>query len=162
MNRGTGFEVLDDFAFSIGGMLFMAKQARKTKLTGIQELPDRENLVAKYRQTKMSKLAEPMPPARNKLLTTYASGEAGKPGAVPRFIGTYSSFYAGYGEFPEIPLNQVQINSPLGVLGAAKQVADQLTWKLRLTFSRFDGDTLTGQINGVLESRDSKLDVGKR
>jgi hypothetical protein len=160
---GTGFEVLDDFAFSIGGMLFMAKQARKTKMTGIADLPDGTELEAKYRETKLDKvLGAAMPAARKKHLTTFASGEFGKRGAVPRAIGTYASFYKGSGEFPEIPLNQVQINSPLGVLAAAKKVADQLTWTLRLTFSRFDGDTLTGKINGALESRDSKLDRGKR
>jgi hypothetical protein len=160
---GMGYEVLDDFAFSVGGTQFLAKQAQKTRLTGVKDLP--KEWVAHYRQTKAAAVAGAlagMPPARQKLLTTFSSGEEKKPGAIPRFIGTYSYFYATYGEMPDIPLNQVQILANVGVLGAAKQVADQHTWRLSLTFSRFDGDTLTGQIDGVLEGRDSKLDLGRR
>src|SRR5262249_39256979 len=69
---GMGYEVLDDFTFSIGSVLFMAQQARKTRLDGVHDLP--KECAGQYRRSKMAAIKgalAAMPPARQKLLTTY-------------------------------------------------------------------------------------------
>jgi hypothetical protein len=55
---------------------------------------------------------------------------------------------------PDIPLTQVRVNGVGGVLSLIREA--NLAWKLSLNFSRFDGDTLTGKIKGVLEGSDSR------
>jgi hypothetical protein len=57
-------------------------------------------------------------------------------------------------DMPNIPLTQVEVNGVGGVLSLTQKA--NLSWKLSLNFSRFDGDTLTGKIKGVLEGSDSR------
>jgi hypothetical protein len=93
-----------------------------------------------------------MHPHRAKYLTFYLDSKGdreGDPGAFPMKIGTYASFYNMACTTPNIPLTQVQIRATAGILPLAQQ--EDLTWKLTLNWSRFDGDTLTGKVNGVLE-----------
>jgi hypothetical protein len=158
---GIGYEVLDDFALSIGGLQFAAKQAKKTRLTGVNWLS--EQVQTHYKKTKVEAIfaAGAMHPARRAYMTKYDSeGDRFKAGKVPTQVDSYASFYAAEADMPNIPLSEVQINANVGVLGAAKKVADRLGWTLSLNFSRFDGDTLVGRIKGVLQGSDAQLDRG--
>jgi hypothetical protein len=153
---GDGFEVLADFAFSIGGITFTASQVGKTKGTGANALG--QDVKDYYRQKKTALVHEllqyrgTMANARAILLSEYhdSKGERKEDvGAVPRHIQTYGSFFAMDGNTPNIPLTQVQIRSTTGILPVVQK--ENLAWKLSLNWSRFDGDTLTGRVKGVLE-----------
>jgi len=157
---GQGYEVLDEFAFSIGGSRFTARQAQLTKMAGVN---GRDEWRSHYLKTKTQQLAgalAAMHPARRTRLTEMYSGDKNKAGAIPRHIGTYSSFYAAESDMPNIPLTQVGLRGNFGILSDEK-LANKLAWTLSLNFSRFDGDTLTGRVRGLLEGQDAQLDRGK-
>ena len=154
---GIGYEVLDDFAFSIGGMSFKAEQAEKTKMTGIKPLPEAGAVLSGYKQRKkdeVKKALGTMHPARAKALSEYDISEPEDKGGCPRHIQGYAGYFAMQADMPDIPLTQVEVNGVGGVLSLAREA--NLVWKLSLNFSRFDGDTLTGKIKGVLEGSDSR------
>jgi hypothetical protein len=160
---GDGHEVLVDFAFSIGGMLFQAKQVGKTKGAGANYLGDEVKNF--YRQTKAPlvkallndddtpKNPAVMHPARAKYLSEYSPGESKAKGHLPRHIFTYGTFFMMDADMFNIPLTQVQIRANRGILSLIAKA--NLAWKLSLNWSRFDGDTLTGKVKGVLEGSDS-------
>jgi hypothetical protein len=154
---GDGHEVLDDFAFSLGGMLFIARQAVKTKMTGINYLGDETKAFYKQEKTALVKKAlGTMHPARAKLLSEYytSKGERKEEGGIPRHIQNYASFFAMAADLPNMPLYNVQVRGGGGVVSLTQKAG--LVWKLSLNFSRFDGDTLTGKVKGVLAGSDSR------
>jgi hypothetical protein len=151
-----GHEHLEDFAFSIGGMLFTASQVGKTEGAGVTEVGARDDVQTKYMQKKRNLVealsirgGPQMHPDRLKHLTFYSKGDDKAKGDFPMKIWTYASFYNAQVTTPNIPLTQVQILATTGLL--ARVQAENLTWKLTLHWSRFDGDTLTGQVDGFLE-----------
>jgi hypothetical protein len=159
---GDGYEVLNDFTFSIGGMLCTAKQAVKTQMTGMYNIDKNEKGEDVQTEWKTKKTAavkavlEGMKiaqPARARLLSEYYEDEPEAQGGIPRHIKNETSFFIMAANLPDMPLNQVQIRAATGVLSLTRNA--NLAYKLSLTFSRFDSDTLTGQIKGVLEASDS-------
>jgi hypothetical protein len=75
---GIGYEVLDDFAFSIGGRLFMAEQARKTRMTGIKPLPEAGGVLNGYKKKKkdeVNRALGTMHPDRARLLSEHEIDE---------------------------------------------------------------------------------------
>jgi hypothetical protein len=71
---GIGYEVLDDFAFSIGGMSFKAEQVGKTRMTGIKPLPEAGAVLIGYRKKKKAEVTKglgTMHPDRARLLSEY-------------------------------------------------------------------------------------------
>jgi hypothetical protein len=152
---GDGHEVLEDFAFSIGGMLFQARQVGKTKGTGVNYLGDAVKAEYKQKKTALVKaFKNSMDQTRRKLVTEYYKDEPEERGGIPRHIQTYASFFTMHADMPNIPLTQVQVTGGRGVAWLTRQPG--LVWKLSLNFGRYDGDTLTGKIKGVLEGRDSR------
>jgi hypothetical protein len=150
---GDGHEVLDDFAFSIGGMKFQARQVGKTKGTGVNYLGDNVKNDYKQKKTQLMKAAlGAMHPVRAKYLSEYYKDEPENKGGIPRQIQTLASFFAMHADMPSIPLTQVQSHAYSGLLSITQRA--NLAWKLSLNFGRFDGDTLTGKIKGVLEGSD--------
>jgi hypothetical protein len=114
-----------------------------------------DDVKAFYRQQKtvqVKKFKDSMYAARRKLLTEYYKDEPESKGGIPRHIQTYASFFAMHADMPNIPLTHVQTHGIGGVLLLTQKAG--LVWKLSLNFSRFDGDTLTGKIKGVLEGSD--------
>jgi hypothetical protein len=171
---GDGHEVLEDFAFSIGTMMFTAGQVGKTKGTGVNNLgPDVGTYYKKQKTAEVEKLLGqlkpgsekrkskadapkgPMHPARAWQLSEYFnySGATAEDRAYPRNIQTLGSFFTMEANMPNIPLTRVQITGGRGVAWMTRQAG--LVWKLSLNFGRFDGDTLTGKVKGVLEGSDS-------
>jgi hypothetical protein len=152
---GDGHEVLEDFAFSIGTMMFTAGQVGKTKGTGVNYLGDDVKAYYKQRKTALVKtFKDSMSPARRKLLTEYYKDEPEERGGIPRHIHTYASFFTMHADMPNIPLTQVKVTGGRGVAWMTQKAG--LVWKLSLNFSRYDGDTLTGKVKGVLEGSDKR------
>jgi hypothetical protein len=154
---GIGYEVFDDFAFSIGGMSFKAEQVGKTRMTGINPLPKAGAVRNGYKRKKkdgVKKALGTMHPARAKALSEYDISEPEDKGGCPRHIQGYAGYFAMQADMPDIPLTQVEVHGVGGVLSLTREA--NLVWKLSLNFSRFDGDTLTGKIKGVLEGSDSR------
>jgi hypothetical protein len=132
-------------------MSFSALQVGKTKMTGRNDLG--ESVKTEYCQKKtalVEKLGgQGMIPQRAKYLTYYNMYHGKRDGPYPMHISTYGSFFAMEATMPNIPLTQVRILAVTGILPVVQK--ENLSWKLSLTWSRFDGDTLTGKIKGVLE-----------
>jgi hypothetical protein len=154
---GDGYEVLDDHAFSIGGMLFTAKQAQRTKMTGDNSLgKEVANGYIRKKTDEVKKVLKSMHKARQKYLSEYvdSSGLREEDGAAPRAIRSHATYYAMEATMPDIPLTQVRITGGRGVAWMTREAG--LVWKLTLNFSHFDADTLTGKVKGVLEGSDKR------
>ena len=135
----------------------MAEQARKTKMTGIKPLPEAGGVLNGYKKKKkdeVNRALGTMHPDRARLLSEHEIDEPEDKGGGPRHIQGYAGYFAMQADMPNIPLTQVEVNGVGGVLSLTQKA--NLSWKLSLNFSRFDGDTLTGKIKGVLEGSDSR------
>jgi hypothetical protein len=165
---GTGYEVLIDFGFSIGGTKFTAQQAKLTRMTGIYGRPDWRNEYLAIKPMRLGlNLKDPgtalpgtalatMNPDRRKYLTQNPDTD---PPYLPIKIGVdYSSYFGMESNMPKIPLTNVAITGITGgILAVARQPA-MFDWTLSLKFGRFDGDTLTGRIWGELEGSKNHTD----
>jgi hypothetical protein len=113
-------------------------------------------LKAHYIKTKWEAVnggAAGMHPARRAYMTKYDSEKDRLKGKPPSRIEDYATWYTPEADIPNLPLTQVASHGFAGILSLTRK--EKLDWKLSLNFSRFDGDTLVGQIKGVLEGSDS-------
>src|SRR5262249_47280223 len=116
---GIGYEVLDNFAFSIGGNSFKAEQAGKTRMTGIKPLPEAGSVLIGYRKKKKDEVKKglgTMHPDRARLLSEYDIYAPEDKGGCPRHIQGYAGYFAMQADMPNIPLSLVEVNGAGGVL----------------------------------------------
>jgi hypothetical protein len=153
---GTSYEVLVDFAFSIGGTKFTAQQAKLTRMTGVINRPDWKNEYLAIKPMRLglnmkgtSPVLATMHPERRNYLTQRPDKD---PPYLPIKIDPgYSSYFGMEGNMPKIPLTNVAITGITGGILAVTRQPATFDWTLSLKFGRFDGDTLTGRIWGELE-----------
>jgi hypothetical protein len=144
-------EALTGFRFSIGNELLAADAVKKPQLVGEQgSNPAWSN---EYKEKKPGLVAAAkgtMDSARfNVLTTTMATIDA--PRGV-RFSDVYAFFFnkrCPTGSFP-VRDPAVQFGAVRGVLSEFLFMLGVWSWAMELAFYRFDGDTLTGQLDGTL------------
>jgi hypothetical protein len=67
----------------------------------------------------------------------------------PGSLANYAKFFGYTCATQVVALKDVTIGSPLGVLKEVGSASDY-KWFMKLSFLRFDGDTLTGQVFGTV------------
>jgi hypothetical protein len=153
-------EAILNMQFSIGGNLFAAVPVSLPKLVGARapdpafQTPNGSDSrwIAEYMLRKpqlVAPLSQQMDVRRWNLLTVL-SPSAGTP-----YIPRYASFFGYRCPTATFPLKDVNfiLNQP-GTLGS---LLLGWTWSLELSFFRFDGDTLVGQMDGLLSGLHSNV-----
>lgn len=140
--RGATHEALVDFRFSIGNSLFVAEATQPPMCNGIREVSDWQ---ADYKARKMQLVDHFQPKTtadqRQRWMRVFGKSSWDK-------FGIYSVI-------PRIDLKDINKGIPVlpGDLGGFISLMQNLAgvqWQVALAFSRFDLDTLTGQIDGSL------------
>src|SRR5215218_5618725 len=142
---GMTFEAILSCRVTFGDRL-TATPVGKPELAGVQSV---DAWRAEY-QTKKPAAVLPalssMHPTRRKALTSLDSADR---------VNWYSTAFAMKGEIR--PINANVDFSPAGATGILAAIPLGWTWTLHLTFSRFDGDTLVGRVEGDLSGIHSDL-----
>jgi hypothetical protein len=147
---GATREALVDFFFSIGKKLVAGEARPMPKSPGVTETStwETEYMIQKRKLlTSASAALTTSQPLRYKVLTDQPFGAST---FVPGFwISNYADKFKFEGPYPSISLKDVTFAAVNGVI---KEMGSprQYNWALDLTFYRFDGDTLTGLVNGTL------------
>jgi hypothetical protein len=149
---GASFEAVLNCKLSIGTLLTAVPTA-PPRLTGILRKPE---WVAEYNLRKPAAIAGAvatggMATTRQKVLTEPSSIPFAPP---PRFEN-YAQFFGAQEETQPVGAEIDFI--PAGATGVMAQLLLGWSWTLSLTFSRFDGDTLTGRMTGTLAGLHSDL-----
>jgi hypothetical protein len=149
---GASFEAVLNCQLSIGTLLTAVPTA-PPRLTGILRKPE---WVAEYNLRKPAAIAGAvatggMATTRQKVLTEPSSIPFAPP---PRFEN-YAQFFGAQEETQPVGAEIDFI--PAGATGVMAQLLLGWSWTLSLTFSRFDGDTLTGRMTGTLAGLHSDL-----
>ncbi|MFJ8082961.1 hypothetical protein ACIQ6Y_20425 [Streptomyces sp. NPDC096205] len=140
---GATFEKLPNCNLSFGTLL-TATPTTTPHLTGVSDT----GAGTEYRLKKPAAIAVALAagavvPTRVKVLS-----EEGPIPLLPKYLQTYSGFFGAKASTEPVP---VSLNfSPAGSSGVLASILLDWTWTLGLTFSRFDGDTLTGRLEGDL------------
>lgn len=131
-------EEMTNFSLAIGGSSFTANQ----------QIPGRKlsvsvdaTLAATYNSTKTARIAAAaaIDPVRRQVLATR--------------LAAYASFFGFIGRYQDIPLASVSIPMVLPAVWVLSQIsAHDYDWTADISFRRFDGDTLTGNIVGSIRA----------
>jgi hypothetical protein len=137
---GAGKEALIDFEFSAGAEI-KASGVADPRITTSWGHPDQGNWKKEY-ITKKPSAASGISPGRRRDHVMLASVQ-----------NMYAHFYSAMGTVADDPLKPPVIAAKSGVLA---EIKNQMTpkapgnWKIHIDFYQFDGDTLTGTVNGWL------------
>lgn len=139
---GAGFEAILNCRVNFGDLLSITPVTSPI-LKGVERNPDWEN---EYRLRKPLVLAPLMPfmdLTRFKVLTFNPSF----PG-LPQFVEFYAGAFSMKDEIR--PVSAIIDFSPAGATGLMATMILGWSWTLNMAFTRFDGDTLVGHVEGNL------------
>ncbi|MFI8372007.1 hypothetical protein [Streptomyces sp. NPDC085466] len=143
----ASFEKIQNCVVTLGAMLTATPQSppQLAGLTGTGATA--EYLTQKPLRIAWALAAGQITATRAKVLAQPSTA----PGGMPAYIEKYAAFF-GYQE--SIQPVGVTLTAPSGSVGllAAILLSWSTTPKLELTFSRFDGDTLTGHVDGCIRA----------
>jgi hypothetical protein len=124
------------FKLSIGKTIIKADPDPQVELAGVDGV-DHSAWATEYKTKKPGLIAvNPMDAVRAKVLAD-------------RFFDTYASFFQLRCASKSVKLKSITFQGPTGVpVQMDPPAATKYTWKLELSFYRWDGDTLTGQTDG--------------
>jgi hypothetical protein len=145
----TGFEALMEFRFALGSSLFTASASGLPKLQGVER---DQGVMQEYLNKKPMLIASAtMDPIRLQTLTTPVVDANGQ---IMLRTSPLAQFFSYTCRSGRILLRDVAIDQTVlwGLVAAGAQINDW-EWWLEAAFSRFDGDTLTGQVEGLLSGR---------
>ncbi|WP_328876367.1 hypothetical protein OHT76_43550 [Streptomyces sp. NBC_00287] len=147
---GATFEHVLNCNLSFGTLL-TATPTSTPHLTGVSDTgAGSEYLLKKPPAIAAALAAGGIVPTRVKVLT-----EEGPTPLLPKYMQAYAGFFGAKASTEPVV---VSLNfSPAGASGILASILFGWTWKLILTFSRFDGDTLTGRLDGELHGVHSNV-----
>ena len=142
---GISYEALLNLKFSIGGTTFTADPGQLPILDGQQGADPSWGAEYATRKAALILAAQGnLPPARLSVLTN------------PQLFAMYVTFFGGRCPTKTIPLTNVNYSlSSSGIFSTLLLLG--WSWTLDLAFYRFDGDTLVGQMDGMLSGIHSDL-----
>ncbi|MFF2236322.1 hypothetical protein [Streptomyces anulatus] len=143
----ASLEKIQNCVVTLGAVLTATPQAIP-HLTGISGTgATSEYLTQKPLQIAWALAAGQITPTRAKVLAQPGT----TPGAMPYYIDRYSAFFGYQESIQPVGVTLTATSGSVGLL-AAILLSWSATPKLELTFSRFDGDTLTGHVDGCIRA----------
>jgi hypothetical protein len=147
---GAGFEAILNCVVTFGDLLTVTPVG-VPRLRGVEQVPEWQS---EYLVRKPLALAPALPFMNATRLKVLTLPSAAPPGP-PRYIESYANPFSFRDQIQPIAANIDFI--PAGATGLLVGMIFGWSWTLDLTFTRFDGDTLVGRLDGSLSGIHSDL-----